>query len=133
MGTKRNYQIIVKSQEETNEHYDPNRSHNGGGYSQPLIAGIIVWKKCRKPINFVIDDQSCGEFGSRYSVHFAGPIEMSGEYYVNDVDRNREETSSIPKNAATVAIREMFEKELGYWIGLEPECEEDDYDDDDNW
>lgn len=43
-----------------NEHYSPETCHNGGGYYQPRI--IIEFDD---GISVVIDDTSCGDFGSR--------------------------------------------------------------------
>lgn len=43
-----------------NPFYSPDTANNGGGYNQPYIE---VWLEGNR--RFIIDDTSCGDFGSR--------------------------------------------------------------------
>ena len=45
--------------------YDPDKSNNGGSYYQPLIV-------CESGSDvFIIEDTSCGDFGTRISVRLS--------------------------------------------------------------
>lgn len=53
--------IVKLTWEETNdEHYDPEFSRNGGGYSQPEIHAEL-----NDGTQVAIYDESCGDFGTR--------------------------------------------------------------------
>ena len=52
--------IIRVTEVEQNDFYDSRRCHDGGGYSQPHIT-----IEFDDGISIVIDDTSCGDFGSR--------------------------------------------------------------------
>jgi hypothetical protein len=51
---------------EQNEFYDERKSCNGGGYHQPLLTCTMGTHR------LLIDDQSCGDFGCRYTVLYDG-------------------------------------------------------------
>ena len=53
---------------ETNEYYDPERCHDGGGYSQPAIT--IEFGDGRE---LYIADTSCGGFGDRVYARYYVP------------------------------------------------------------
>lgn len=48
--------------EQTNPNYDPRFEHDGGGYDQPLYTATI------NGVKLVVEDSSCGDFGSRFFV-----------------------------------------------------------------
>lgn len=122
-ASRREYIVKVETWTETNPYYDPERSCNGGGYSQPSISGVITWKKCRKPIRFTLDDSSCGDFGSRICLALSdGPVEMCGEYCYDSMDDDSILESTIPDNAATRRIREALKERIGYGFRLATEC-----------
>ncbi len=54
--------IITKIKVECDD-YNPELSHNGGSYCQPVIMLDTM-----SGIRIVIDDSSCGEFGDRYEL-----------------------------------------------------------------
>ena len=69
---------------ETNPFANPEKSSNGGGYSQPLITGTI------DGVPFELHDTSCGEFGDRCDLQL-------GEFFAQyDFMGNDYEYSSIP-------------------------------------
>lgn len=47
---------------------DPDRGNNGGGYDQPIITAKVVGSEDQ----VVIEDTSCGDFGSRISISAFG-------------------------------------------------------------
>lgn len=116
---------------ETNEHYDPLRCNNGGGYSQPVITVDFD-----DGVSVMIEDTSCGDFGSRIraaicingeEVYTAAWGSMLGEW---------EWGSDIPDSPRLV----MVESATGYHImtaeeaecSTEEEYEEEYYDADHN-
>jgi len=64
--------VNIKESNMNEEFYDPERSSNWGGYYQPLIEVAFS-----DGIQIVIEDTSCGEFGSRI------------EAYMYDADNNK--------------------------------------------
>ena len=55
--------LVLCTEIEQNEMFDPDRTHNGGGYHQPLWDIEIPTMAAR----IQLCDLSCGDFGSRYS------------------------------------------------------------------
>ena len=60
--------IMSTGYTEINSCYDLARAWNGGGYSQPTIAALMDDGGI-----LIIEDTSCGEFGSRISAMYASP------------------------------------------------------------
>ena len=127
----KNFEVSIISYE-VSPSFDPRFARNGGGYEQPTIEGEISWDGCDEPMEFVIDDTSCGEFGSRYSVSiFGGPAELCGQYSTNGIDFNGElpDESSFKWSEELEELREAFEKATRFWFYTEEELKEDDEDD----
>ena len=78
--------ILSKTATEQNEFFDLNKSNNGGGYSQPLKKTTFEWEG--EEYEFVYDDMSCGDFGSRYTKTLYQNGKELAETEVNQVDRN---------------------------------------------
>lgn len=68
--------IIKKEIKETNHFYDERRTSNGGGYSQPITS--ITFTYGDKEYFLEHYDESCGDFGRRWSVSL--DIKQKGEY-----------------------------------------------------
>ena len=60
---------------ETNPHYDPERSCNGGGYSWPEYRFRIG--NSRKI--GILEDTSCGDFGERWIIKYGNKIAVFDE------------------------------------------------------
>ena len=76
--------ILEVRSRETNEHYDPEKARNGGGYSQPET--VITFDDGR---TMIIKDTSCGEFGTRISAGYyttATLDSLAACYYGSMVD-----------------------------------------------
>ena len=122
---KRNYYLIVENYQ-LDPGYDPDRCRNGGCYPKPTIEGRITWDGCRKPIRFLINDDSCGDFGKRYYIEFQdGPKEMCGYYSTNEIDYDGTipDESTFTLNRAIIAIRELLEEETGFWFRTKEELD----------
>lgn len=57
------FNIVSAWGAQTNPHYDPDTSNNGGGYWQ--FSGGIVVDLNGQLVTVDVDDTSCGDFGSR--------------------------------------------------------------------
>ena len=68
--------IIKKEIKETNHFYDERRASNGGGYSQPITS--ITFTYGDKEYFLEHYDESCGDFGRRWSVSI--DVEEGGKY-----------------------------------------------------
>lgn len=68
-------EIVSYYVEQLNPHYDPSRSHNGGGYDQPHWTFNMSNGWCLD-----IHDTSCGEFGTRYTAELVGRSGTSLRY-----------------------------------------------------
>lgn len=68
--------IIKKEIKETNHFYDERRASNGGGYSQPITS--INFTYGDKEYFLEHYDESCGDFGRRWSVSL--DIKQEGGY-----------------------------------------------------
>ena len=77
--------ILSKTAAEQNEFFDLNKSSNGGGYSQPLKK--VAFEYEGEEYEFVYDDMSCGDFGSRYTKTLFQNGKELAETEVNQVDR----------------------------------------------
>lgn len=78
--------ILSKTAAEQNEFFDLNKSSNGGGYSQPLKKTTFEYEG--EEYEFVYDNTSCGDFGSRFTKTLYKNGEEIAETEVNQVDRN---------------------------------------------
>lgn len=78
--------ILSKTASEQNAFYDPDKANNGGGYSQPLKKTTFEWQG--EEYEFVYDDMSCGDFGSRFTKTLYKNGEELAETEVNQVGRN---------------------------------------------
>ena len=78
--------IIDRTAEEQNAFYDLDKANNGGGYSQPLKKTNFEYEG--EEYEFVYDDMSCGDFGSRYTKTLFQNGKELAETEVNQVDRN---------------------------------------------
>lgn len=67
--------IRILSEEESNSFANPDMANNGGGYHQPHYT----FEYCGKKGDFYND--SCGDFGSRYSVQYDGKRAAWGTMY----------------------------------------------------
>ncbi len=57
--------LVILSKEEINDHYDPNKAGNGGGYHQPgYLFRYGSW-------DGYFRNTSCGGFGTRYHLEIA--------------------------------------------------------------
>lgn len=84
--------INVLSKIETNSFADSSKANNGGGYSQPLYKFMYNGK------TGYFSDDSCGDFGSRYSLEYDGQIFQWGSmlkdfetYYPSETVREKME------------------------------------------
>ena len=77
--------ILSKTAAEQNEFFDLNKSSNGGGYSQPLKKTTFEYEG--EEYEFVYDNTSCGDFGSRFTKTLYKNGEELAETEVNQVDR----------------------------------------------
>jgi|GEM_PF-2222809 len=70
--------------EETNPYFNPEKAHDGGGYSQPHR----IWRGQfgGEPLEVEVFDTSCGDFGRRWSMYVTF---MGGSYRseLDEVDR----------------------------------------------
>lgn len=57
--------ILSQNSAEQNEFYDPTKSNNGGGYSQPCRKTFFEYEG--EQYELVFNDTSCGDFGSRFT------------------------------------------------------------------
>jgi len=75
--------IVNIKEENMNEHYNPEKSNNGGGYYQPTIEVDF-----NDGVQIIIEDTSCGEFGTRISVSMydANHTYISGAIYGTMID-----------------------------------------------
>lgn len=78
--------ILSKTVAEQNKFFDLNKSSNGGGYSQPLKKTTFEYEG--EEYEFVYDDMSCGDFGSRFTKTLFQNGKELAETEVNQVDRN---------------------------------------------
>lgn len=60
--------LELLQEEQANPFCDPDRANNGGGYDQPVITAKVVGSEDQ----VVIEDTSCGDFGSRISISAFG-------------------------------------------------------------
>ncbi len=111
--------LYLISETEQNPHYDPAKSYNGGGYHQPFIeyAGEVVGEH----VTILIDDTSCGDFGSRYAVTIAFD-EKSYHYVIDTINKEPNEYSDVP-DKVIAELRPWF-NEIGYGILSEKELED---------
>lgn len=107
--------IVSIREENTNEHYNPQQCHDGGGYYQPLI--VITFDDGSV---LTIDDDSCGDFGSRISAYYN---DASGNlicdcYYGGMIDAYQWHSSFTD---AHLEMLELVRHELGYNIPTQQE------------
>jgi hypothetical protein len=127
MSESNELRIVDYRSEETNPYADPDKAHNGGGYSQPNID-----VKFSDGISVSISDTSCGDFGSRISASITDGEEvfhahwgsMEPDNYFSDIDEN-----------IYADHLNIIAEELGYEIPSEQDCaawdiEREDYEDD---
>ena len=58
--------IIKKETKQQNKFYDERRAANGGGYDQPLVDIYFIYNNKKYLLEY--DNQSCGDFGRRWSL-----------------------------------------------------------------
>lgn len=78
--------ILSQKSTEQNEFYDPARSNNGGGYSQPCRVTVFEYEG--EQYKFVFNDTSCGDFGSRFTKTLYKDGEAIAEMEVNQVSND---------------------------------------------
>lgn len=78
--------ILSQKSTEQNEFYDPARSNNGGGYSQPCRETVFEYKG--EQYKFVFNDTSCGDFGSRFTKTLYKDDEAIAEMEVDQVSND---------------------------------------------
>lgn len=91
--------LHLVSRKETNEFYNPRRVNNGGGYSQPELT--YKGHFAGKPLEVIIQDTSCGDFGSRYAVYCQYRDNLFS-YFYSFMSGEERENGNIPKGVATV-------------------------------
>ena len=78
--------ILEQVEHEQNEFYDPDKSNNGGGYSQPLKKTIFEYEG--EEYEFIYDNMSCGDFGRRYTkTLYKNGVEIA-KSVINEVDQD---------------------------------------------
>ena len=92
--------------------YDPALSCNGGSYYQPTIVS-----SARDDEEFVIDDSSCGDFGTRIDVSlFRGGVEIAHAYYGSMLNEGQEYSDFTPGNPQHDFWLRFAAEQLGYSI-----------------
>ena len=106
-------QFVERSWKETNPFADPEKANNGGGYSQPSIElEFIDGVKC------FINDDSCGDFGTRISVCFKSG---AGSWVANWGTMEDHYESEIPENLFREHIQ-LINDQYGYRIPTKEQC-----------
>ena len=113
------YSINIE-EKETNEHYDSERCHNGGGYHQPCIVATLM-----SGMQMEIDDSSCGEFGSRVDIILRMGDHVFAECTHNSMDRMY--YSTFDRNVELHRLAENLACHLGYGWAFVYEDELDDF------
>lgn len=102
--------LVLVHAEQGNPHYDPETANNGGGYDQPQLdyedtsCGILV----------TIDDDSCGDFGERYTVNVYRKGKLIFCAVRDTMDDWREYTSELTDEIRPLI--EQVEMQIGYDI-----------------
>ncbi len=109
----------IISWEETNSFYDPDKSNNGGGYSQPKIT--LCWNHW----NIVIKDTSCGDFGDRIFVTAINrrTSEKMYAYYGSMVEGDLEYSDFDESDIAHACMSDAIYEATGYRIPTRQELE----------
>lgn len=93
----------IVSEVEQNAFYNEKCNNNGGGYHQPLITFVF------NGVEGVIDDTSCGDFGSRYTIKYGR------KYYSHDTINGEDDASNLnPKHPKDKMLIHAIYHNTGY-------------------
>ena len=99
-----------------NSFYSAETASNGGGYDQPYIE---VWMEGNR--RFIIDDTSCGDFGSRKHARLEnsdGKTIRCANWGTMEPEKNY---SSF--TAGDIPLLECIHRLTGYWVPTSEEME----------
>lgn len=96
--------ILSQKSTEQNGFYDPARSNNGGGYSQPCRVTVFEYEG--EQYKFVFNDTSCGDFGSRFTKTLYKDGEAIAEMAVDQVSNDIWKSSFYLSNPLHFAMYE---------------------------
>lgn len=99
-----------------NPFYSPDTANNGGGYDQPYIE---VWLEGNR--RFVIDDTSCGDFGSR--VHARLENADGESLRVANWGTMEPENNYSGFTTEDIPLLDCIHRLTGYWVPTAQEME----------
>ena len=99
-----------------NPFYNPETASNGGGYNQPYIE---VWLEGDR--RFVIDDTSCGDFGSRVHARLENADRES--LRVANWGTMEPENNYSSFTAGDIPLLDCIHRLTGYWVPTSEEME----------